>query len=63
MDRRKARTLKIGDKVIGHKVGIWTPAKITGIVHTHADSKAKVPLFNIEGHPHPVTYRHLEIPS
>lgn len=49
--------------VIGSKVGIHEPTKIVGIIHSHPDAKARVPLFNLEGHKDPVTYRALEIPS
>lgn len=60
MERRKAKKLKIGDKVIGHKAGIWSPVKIVGIIHSHPDAKAKVPLFNLEGRAQPITYRLLD---
>ncbi len=64
MDRRKAKKLKIGDMVIGPKVGIYEPLKITAIIHSHKDAKAKVPLFRLDGETRgPVTYRALEIPS
>ena len=64
MDRRKAKNLKIGDMVIAPKMGIYMPLKIMGIVHTHKDAKAKVPLFKLEGTTRgPITYRALEIPS
>lgn len=63
MERRRAKRLKIGDLVIGPKAGIWSPTKIMGIIHSHPDAKAKVPLFRLEGTDNPITYRLLEIPQ
>jgi len=60
MERRKAKKLKVGDLVIGYTAGVHSPARITGIIHNHADAKARVPLFNLDGYPNPITYRLLE---
>ena len=63
MNKRQAVKVKVGDELIGYKFGMYSPEKVTGIIETHSDPKAKVPLFTFENHPTGLTYLGLNVPK